>query len=102
LTSKIREILNELPKNREKVFHWSVGSKSSLNRQLDTAFSHCKIDKDSRSFHEFRKTRRYHLYRSNTPVDRAAKLMRHDINVMMKHYTEFNIEELTKYAENAE
>lgn len=74
-------------KDTDKVFRWSENSYSRLNRRLNTAMQLLSIPKENRSFHEFRKTYLYYLFKNGVPVNIAQKLMRHkDIKVTIKFY----------------
>ena len=60
------------------------------------------INKNGRSFHEFRKTFLYRLFKAGTPLEIASKLMRHNtIQITMKYYAYFDKSTLHNYIENA-
>lgn len=101
LTSKIENILNQLPKRvNGKIFRWSISTKSRLNRKFNDCFEILGIERKDRSFHNLRKTFLKKLYKADVVLQNASKIMRHsDINTTLKYYTEFENEELRKEME---
>lgn len=75
--------------NKSKVFSWSYNSKSSLNRDLNKAMDHLRIEKDGRAFQEFRVTFRMRLERKGMPEHYIEYLLRHSTGKLIyNHYTD--------------
>ncbi|HYF04438.1 MAG TPA: tyrosine-type recombinase/integrase [Patescibacteria group bacterium] len=101
--SEVTEVLERIPRTSEKVFSYSRSDYRSLLRKLDKAFEEIghdskndedKVLKDDRAWHDFRRVFISRMARSGMTLDRASKLARCSVEVMMKHYRAFNIIEL--------
>ena len=110
ISKVIRGILDELPKDRLKVFRWSPTSKSVLTRRFATFFDDVEffnskgmepVIRNGRNFHVLRKTFRRNLFERDVPLDIATELMRHSsVDVTREHYIEYMKKEKLKYLED--
>lgn len=90
-------VLEQLPRNRAKVFRWQHSTLSRLRKWLNDVLTDCNIPAQGRSFKEFRKTFRNRLLDAEVQPEIAMRLMRHaDVRTTMKHYTKFSHESLRK------
>ncbi len=95
LLAEQKQFATKRGNNRQLVFRWQSGSESRLRKKLDTAFIDCGIDKEGRSFHEFRKTFKSRLKNAGISIEDAHILMRHrDISTTMKFYAVQNNEQI--------
>ena len=101
ISNDLYKVLLSIKSNRSKVFRWKESSYSRLNRRLNLCLDDLKIEKNKRSFHEFRKSYLYCLQKSGVPVHIAQKLMRHkNIKVTIEHYQKIDNSEFTKALAN--
>jgi len=98
-TKQIDAILDQLSKDRAKVFSWSHHSTSRLTKWLTECMADVGIDKRGRNFHAFRKSRWSDLIEKNTNPSIAAKLMRCSIQTAQKHYIHHSMKDLREAAE---
>lgn len=81
------ELLGQIPRRSGTVFRWQASSDSRLRRRLYDAMKELKIDRNGRSFHEFRKTFCTMIFELGLPISASLALVRHKtIDVTIKHY----------------
>lgn len=100
LTKAVSEIIDQLPKNREKLFRFR--SQSQMRRLLDEGLEATGIEKRHRSWHAFRRTMMSRLVSSNVDSAIASRVARCGIQTMLKHYLHFSIPTLAENLERAQ
>lgn len=87
ISREVRSIMAQLPQDRDDLFRWNNGARSSLTRMLHEAFEALEIVSHG-GFHVFRKTFQDRLKRGNVDMADRQKLMRHsDIKTTIDSYT---------------
>lgn len=87
LAFKVLDRLRKL--NQSKVFSWSYSYSSKLSKILNKALQDLNIDKNKRSFQEFRVTFRMRLEERGVPEHYIEYLMRHSSGKLLyKNYTD--------------
>ncbi|OJX57650.1 MAG: hypothetical protein BGO89_06675 [Candidatus Kapaibacterium thiocyanatum] len=87
ITDEILTILNELPKNQQKLFTWKYSSTSAIMRMIKAGFEAVGL-KARRGFHTFRKTFADQLYQHEVDLFDRQKLLRHrDIRTTVNSYS---------------
>jgi integrase len=87
--------LIKLLKNENKLFRWTINGSSYLNKILRDASHELKIDRNKRSFQEFRVTFRMRLKQKGMREEDIKYLLRHSqTGTTEKYYTEFYNNEL--------
>ncbi len=76
ITDEIRAILDEIPKDQDKLFTWQYSSKSSVLRMIKKGFEAVGL-KARKGFHTFRKTFADELYLKNVDMYDRKQLLRH-------------------------
>lgn len=86
---KILKILKK--KNKKKVFSYSYSSMSTIAKKLNKALKTLDIDKNKRSFQEFRVTFRMRLASRGVPKEISEYLLRHSSAKLIDlYYTDFS------------
>jgi integrase len=83
-------LLSELPTDGARIFPWRYSTASRLSRTLAKMFERAGIDRNGRSFQEFRSTFRMRLIKKGVPEIYIEYLLRHsrpDITAI--HYTSY-------------
>jgi len=91
-------ILNSLPNYIDRLFPWSHNGTSRLHKKLVSVCEELGIERNGRSFQEFRSTFRMRLLRAGTPQEYVRWLMRHKTMAMTdKFYTQYEYAEINNY-----
>jgi len=100
VSTKAIRLLNHLPHNKDKVFRWTTQGTSHLHRILRNACADCGIERNGRSFQEFRLTFRMRLLRTGVPDAFAQHLMRHStLELTNQIYTVYQLKDMEKFIE---
>ena len=95
LPKKAKDILEELPKYKDRIFPWRYSTSSKIHKWFNDACKKLNIERNGRSLQEFRITYRMMLVDAGTPEVYIQYLMRHS-----KQETTF--ERYTRLEENPE
>ncbi len=97
-SEQVNKILEKIPRKplQNKVFKWSQESDSRLRQALYTAMKNANIERDGRSFHEFRKTfiTRLIVHNKKMNIFDIASAARCEIRIIQQHYLKYPTEQL--------
>lgn len=78
--------------NKKSVFSWKYNASSRLAHRLNEALEKLGIEKNGRSFQEFRVTFRMRMMKKGFTEDQIKYLLRHSTKELIyNHYTDFNV-----------
>lgn len=85
---QVLALVKALTPNRDKVFRWKIGARTTLRKWLFAAFEALGIERRGRSFHCFRKTFCKRVFETlRLPIHQSLILVRHKtVDVTVRHY----------------
>ncbi len=102
ITAEVLAILDEIPKDQDKLFTWKYSSASSVIRIIKRGFQAVGVE-PRRGFHTFRKTFADELHQTGVDLYDRQKLLRHrDIRTTVTSYAYTDTERLGKVLKKAD
>ncbi len=99
-TQRAAEILSELPKREGRIWNWTYRGSSFLNKLMRQAADNMCIERNGRSFQEFRSAYRMKLLNNGVPLEYAMYMLRHkDFKVTDEFYTKYRHENIINLIE---
>jgi integrase len=101
-TARAQEILRSLPVRQDRIFKWHYKSHSFLSKKLRIACRDLNINRNKKSFQEFRQVFRMRLLAAGMQPEYVMFMMRHsDFKTTMKFYTKYDVEIVRDLTEKA-